>query len=44
MDTKTIEKYLNLVKGLNEIAIIGNRIIVKSNYFPLRVKDNKKSF
>ena len=40
MDIKTIEKYLNLIKGLNEIAIIENSIILKNNYFPLRVKEN----
>lgn len=40
MDIKTIDKYLNQAKDLKEIAVIDNRIILKSNYFPLRVKED----
>jgi hypothetical protein len=40
MDTKSISEYLNLVKGINEIAIIDATIILKSNYFPLKIKEN----
>ena len=39
MDIKTINKYLTLAKDLDQIAIVDSRIIVKSNYFPIRVKE-----
>lgn len=44
MNKKTVEKYLNIAIELNQIAIVDNHIIVKSNYFPIRINESKNKF
>ena len=39
MDTKTLNKYLNKAKELELIKIRDNVIIIKTDFFPLRVKE-----
>lgn len=44
MNIKTIEVYLNMAIEQNQIVIIDNHIIVKSDLFPIRVNKKEQKF